>query len=270
MAKGSRYLTRLTDLLFPPRCASCGKLLDVSELRDLLALCGKCATQWREAKEEPCGHCLLPVSECECMPELLERVACNGCYKLVYYLHGKRTSVQNRVIYRIKDTRNRRAEQFLAEELTRLLTEKAESGAFSFKNMVLSYIPRRKSASREKGTDQAKVLAHALSKKFEIPVLNCIIRTRGSEKEQKTLGPNERWRNARASYALRGDVSVKGKSVLLVDDIVTTGASLAACTQKLLKAGAASVWCVSVAVDDTDRYPIAPALTKKQKFDGGH
>ncbi len=254
MAQRSKLVNSLVDLLFPPRCAGCSDLLDETERRNGDALCPACADAWNRAKQEVCQRCFLPICRCRCRTELLEQSDCKEYIKLVYYLHGKSAPVQNRVIYRIKNQRDRRTPAFLARELAK------EIGAVG-PNTIITYVPRRKRTVLETGTDQARELSRALSSELQIPVCKAL-RRRGRELEQKKLTPAERWRNARASYEVDREVDLAGREVLLVDDIVTTGASLAACVQKLLRAGAESVRCISVASDDANRSPVSAPLVK--------
>ena len=258
MAKGKGLINGLIELLFPPRCAACGALMSPTE-RETGALCARCMEEWRLAKEMQCEKCFCAATQCRCQPELLEHVSCHAFYKLVYYLHGKETPVQNRIIYRIKNTRDRRAVAFLTQELATALKHEVMDSA------VVAYIPRRRIAYLETGTDQARELASSLARELGLPLLHCLKRKKGRDREQKKLGPEERWRNAKSSYAL-ADQSIKGKRVILVDDIVTTGASLAACVQKLLRAGATEVLCVAVAADDANRTPKMAPLIKSGEF----
>ena len=260
----------MINLLFPPRCASCGELLDFVELMDDCALCHTCLPVWNEEKREPCGHCLCEVQDCACMTELLEVAKCDGFYKLVYYRHGRGKTVPNSVIFRIKNMRDRRTPRFLAAEIDTVLKKRIADGELTLDNACLAYIPRRRHVVMDTGTDQAKALAEALSKRLSIPVYDVVARKRGKQKEQKTLSPKERLRNARASFVLCDAERIKGKTVLLVDDIVTTGASMAACVQKLKRAGAAAVYCIAVASDDNNKSPMAPLIKNSDIFSQNH
>ncbi len=255
MAQGSKLVNSLVALLFPPRCVGCDILLDEAEKRSDAALCPACKAEWDAAKQDTCGKCFSPISECRCMTELLEQSGCKAYVKLAYYQHGKSTPVANRVIYHIKNRRERRAPAFLARELARAIGEPSA-------DTVITYIPRRRGAVLETGTDQARALAEALAKELDLSVCRCLHRRRGRELEQKKLTPAERWRNARTSYEVDRKFDLAGREVLLIDDIVTTGASLAACAKKLMRAGVSSVLCVSVATDDVNREPAAVPLIK--------
>ena len=264
MVKGCE---KLIDLLFPPRCTNCEELLDFTTLTETSALCKSCLAKWELEKQESCGFCMKAVSECTCMPEALEKVGCSGLYKLAYYRHGTREFVQNKLIFQIKNTRDRHTARFLATELAHILPIGEED--FSSDQTVIVYIPRRKATYLETGTDQGRALAKALSKAVGIPMLSILIRKKGKQKEQKTLSNKERMKNARASYDVRQGVSLVGKTVLLVDDIVTTGASMAACVQKIKRIGAERIYGIAVATDDANQTPMGALPSKHDIFAKG-
>ena len=196
------------------------------------------------------------------MTEIQERAKCKGFYKLVYYRNGTRNYVPNRVVYQIKNKRESRTPAFLACELYEMLSFHAKEESISLENAVLTYVPRRKSSYLKYGTDQARELARALSLHSGIPLAKCLIRKKGEQREQKTLSPAERVKNARASFAALNTEVLCGKTVFLIDDIVTTGASMSACARLLLRAGAESVYCVAVASDEINRMPKTAPLIK--------
>ncbi len=200
------------------------------------------------------------------MTELLEEAKCDGFFKLLYYCHGHGSVVQNKVIFRMKNKRDYRTPRFLASEIAFMLKKRVDDGGSILDNAVLCYVPRRRRVYLETGTDQAKELAKALSIRLQMPVCDVIVRKKGRQKEQKTLSPKERLKNARASFVLRDTERVYGKTVLLIDDIVTTGASMAACVRKLRRAGASAVYCVAIASDDTNKAPVAPLIKKSDLF----
>jgi ComF family protein len=184
------------------------------------------------------------------MTAAMERAKCAGFRKLVFYRHGKRQHVQNRLIFHVKTSNDRQTPRFCASELLPALRSLTEGKPYT----VLTYVPRSRAARLEYGTDQARALARALSDLSGLPCERLIVR-RGSGKEnaQKTLSTGARLRNARELYRLSASADVKGKTVVLVDDIVTTGATAAACIRLLRGAGAAEVFCLTVASNDTNQ-----------------
>jgi competence protein ComFC len=115
-------------------------------------------------------------------------------------------------------------------------------------NAVVTYIPRRRRAVAEEGVDQGYELARALGRSLELPVLKTL-QNKGKT-AQKTLDHAERQAQADTAIRLRKTTTdaVRGKTVVLVDDITTAGATLAAATRQLLDAGAAQVVCCVVGV----------------------
>jgi len=110
---------------------------------------------------------------------------------------------------------------------------------------VIAYLPRSRKKVLQYGFDQARELATALSKETGYPVMPLLKRVKDG-KTQKTLSVTERQANLRGAFGLRGEPA--GLRVVLVDDIVTTGAGMAEGVRVLIKAKAAQVICLSVAV----------------------
>lgn len=242
----------LSELLFPPKCVGCGNLLDWAT-PNKGAFCASCESIWSSEKRETCGICAKAVKECFCATEAMQKAGCEGFCKAVYYLHGKSAPPQNRLIFYIKRNRTKRVFDFLAQELSDGLETMLKEARIDQTEVILTYVPRRLSSRLEYGVDQAKSLAQALSNRMSIPMRGLIRRSKHHRKAQKRLNRAERFREVRKAYALVEGADVRGKTVILADDTVTTGATMAACIRLLKKAGAKSVLCVSAAVDDTNR-----------------
>lgn len=106
---------------------------------------------------------------------------------------------------------------------------------------------------RERGFNQAQLLAEALSKRLGIPCEgDLLIRCRPT-RPQADLTREERARNVRGAFDLRAGTALKGLGLLLVDDVLTTGATAGACAALLKAAGARAVWAVTAAYDPRKR-----------------
>ena len=246
--------TGLITLLFPPKCPGCGELLEFRGLGvEMSFLCNSCQKRWDSELLDTCGNCGMAVKDCNCMTELLVRAKCESLRKRVYYFHGSNSAVQNRLLFKIKNQPSAGALGFLAEELEETLRSMLEAASVSLTDAVLVYLPRSRRSAAVGGTDQGKQLAYALSRRVGIPVVSAIRRRRGREKQQKHLNLLQRQKNARAAYAAKTGVSLKGKAVILVDDIVTTGSTMAAGVRLLRGLGAERVFALSVAVDDNQK-----------------
>lgn len=104
--------------------------------------------------------------------------------------------------------------------------------------------PRR---LRMRGFNQSVVLAREIAKMGGVPmILDAVVRTRKTS-PQVGLQGKERLRNVRGSFAVTGRKKVESRKIVLVDDVVTTGATANACAHVLKKTGAASVHLIALA-----------------------
>lgn len=188
------------------------------------------------------------------MPDLLADIGCRALIKLVAYDPGELRGVINKMINNGKRYRDNDMSRFLAEQLCygieRILRE-LEAGR---EQTVVTYCPRNRHRVREYGFDQAELLALGIADIGGYELSSLLTRQRrGVSKSQKTLGFEARAINARRSVSLTGEMDIKGKTVILVDDVVTSGATMAACASLLMGAGAENVVCVAVAEDVRDK-----------------
>lgn len=234
-------------LFFPPRCAACHALVDWYETG--VGLCEACFKEWRAEKEERCAICGESVSRCGCMPDAMQKAKCEGFRKLNYYDPKTRKKVQNRVVYTVKESRVRSTFEFLAKEMLPLVRETV--GERSTDEFCITYLPRTRKAKRRYGVDQAEQLARALSSLSGIEWTEVFERDGGVA--QKGLSPAERARNAQKSYRLKNGVELHGKRILLIDDVVTTGAGMAVGARLCRRAGAASIFGLALSSDIANR-----------------
>lgn len=250
-SRSERLRVWLRARLFPPRCFVCSKLLDLYDPKEReSALCRECYAKWSAEREEGCPICGEPISRCACMTEGMKKAKCKSFRRLVYYRRGIGDPVQNRVIYRFKFYRNRRASDFLASQLFPALQELMEAEGMTPENTFLVPIPRSRAAYLEHGTDQAEELARAMARCSGLSVLRVFCNAARTGKKQKELSAEERFRNARRSYRVRPKLSLRGKHIILLDDIVTTGATVSACATKLSRRGCLGIYCLAIASDD--------------------
>lgn len=221
----------LLDLLFPPRCAACRELLDAHEAPvPAMTLCVPCGGTL-EPLTEGCGRCAVSgatgtCADCSAHVPSFDRV------QALWVYGGAIARVLHR--YKYED------EPSLAEPLGRRLAA-LELRAPD----VVAPVPLHGSRSRARTFDQAfwlaKVLARERGWRLDPDLLE---RTRATQR-QVGRQRDERWENVARAFAVRADV--RGLSVLLVDDVVTTGATVEECARVLKVAGAARVEVVAVA-----------------------
>lgn len=109
------------------------------------------------------------------------------------------------------------------------------------------YVPMTKAAERKRGYNQSKILAEAISKRTDTPLIKDTVVKIKSTTGQKELGRKEREKNLAGSFKVVKHDEIKGKAVLLVDDILTTGATADEVAKCLLKAGAEKVYLATIA-----------------------
>lgn len=241
--KRKAVLSFLRDYFLPPTCPGCGELTPMA-CPDA-PFCPECRENWEREKLAPCSRCGLAMPDCRCLPKLLtENGVRDGLCLTAYHTGGG--TVPDRTVYYIKENRDGRAFEFLARELSvpfrRLVREEELPGG----RILIASMPRRKSAVREYGFDQAEELARALARETGYPYEKCLGRARAG-REQKRLSAEERVKNTEGGFALKKGTDVSGRYVFLVDDVMTTGSSLYGCLSLLQEAGAARVIPIVVA-----------------------
>ena len=99
----------------------------------------------------------------------------------------------------------------------------------------------------DRGYNQSAYLAEALAKRLDRRYAADVLKRKGRPKRQSELSEAERRENARDTFEVRRPEFVRGRTVLVVDDIMTTGSTLSECARELKSAGAWRVWCLTVA-----------------------
>jgi competence protein ComFC len=132
----------------------------------------------------------------------------------------------------------RLAETLLAEPRTRALLSP---------EVVIVPVPLHPRRRRERGFNQAELLAAELGRRLGLPVRPTALVRRLDTPSQTGLSAADRRKNVKDAFAVRRRAQVAGRVVVLVDDVVTTGATVHACARALQQAGACEVRCLSAA-----------------------
>lgn len=236
------FFRRLTALIFPPLCRVCNERQRVFSLRIPEVLCPDCMNRWDKERAEKCPTCSKVHHACRCMPEVLRKSGCEALLHLTAYHSHVRTAAAALVL-RCKDNNDREVFAFLSDELSDPIRQLAD---FETLDAVVTYVPRRRAAVRAIGHDHAKEIACMVAENLKLPYAT-LLRRRAITRQQKELDAAERERNAAQSFDIEPEAAIAGKTVLLIDDVCTTGSSLAACIKLLHSAGAACVLCAVVA-----------------------
>jgi ComF family protein len=234
-----RWALAALDLVFPALCPVCGASLGEGR-RD--PLCGGCwraipriAPPWCERCGAPQGVAPAPPVPVTCGPCRAEPPGWDWARAGAEY-----QGVVRDAIHALK-FEGRRA---LARPLAALVLEQA-GGQGDPAGAVLVPVPLGHARERERGFNQAALVAERLAAGLRLPVRpGWLARVRATA-PQSDLGAAERRANVRGAFAAAP--AVAGRSVIVVDDVLTTGATAAECTRALRAAGAARVGVLAVA-----------------------
>jgi ComF family protein len=209
----------LLDLVYPPRCVICG--------RGGPFLCATCEETLPRAEAPRCERCWQP-----------DHVEGPRCPLWGTDLHRVRAPfVHDGAARRLVHALKYDGISVLAEPMGTLLAEFARAQGLAADVVTpVSLHPRRR---RSRGYDQAEMLASVVAEGAGVPMLVALKRIRATDSQVHQPSAEDRLRNVAGAFAVRE--AVRGRSVMLVDDVVTTGATLSVCARALYDAGATRV-----------------------------
>lgn len=129
---------------------------------------------------------------------------------------------------------------------------------------VITYVPMHSRRRRQKYFDQAEVLARHVAAAWKMRDTKALKRVRYSRQQARTRGYEARMRNVKDAFAVCGDV--KGRHVLLIDDVYTTGATSGECARVLIEAGASRVDVMVYAVAQDVKAAIRSEYTQQNSI----
>lgn len=238
-----RWVAQGVDLLWPPRCVFCGIETPAADgemrcraaevcadcTRSLASDGGRCGRCGQPGGDDPCGRCGGRLGECA------------GIIVLGSYADAVRDAV-----LRAK----RPTGDLVAAGLAALLVERHGDRLRSWRPDLVVPVPMHWTRRLVRGTSAADELARGVAAGLRLPLCRAVRRARRTAM-QNTLPRGDRRGNVAGAFHAGGRVA--GRRVLVVDDVTTTGATLAACSAALLTAGAAAVYAVVAArADATD------------------
>lgn len=226
------------------KCAGCGEIL-LPRLVDT-AFCDDCRIKWNAALTRSCQTCFKSAVECECMPKSLSRAGALCLRRVFFYDKENNMCAPMSTIFWLKYRKSRRIVRFVGEYLNKNIEDEIKTLGYpeNKESFAVTFVPRSCRSRMLYGYDQSGMLAENFAKETGI---ECVRALRSlSRRQQKRLDSKGRAENAKRSIALNKGANVSGKYVILIDDIVTTGASMAACVRILQKAGAKGILCFAL------------------------
>lgn len=210
-------LQRFLHLLFPPKCVLCKQLL-------------------KKEEKDICHHCRKTAMDAKKSRFRFSFVA--GWTAVWYYKDTVRASLKR---FKFSGRRN------YAPAYGRILAGKLEKEKpFAFD--VLTYVPIAPLRRLKRGYDQVELIADTLGAELGVTPCKTLQKIRNTPPQSSITDPARRRANVLGAYRAIDPELLKGKRILLLDDIITTGATASECARVLLSAGAKEVFCAAVAV----------------------
>lgn len=157
-----------------------------------------------------------------------------------FFSYGYYNGVLKKLILEFKYKQNFVAGKILAELLYDVIKNK------KIEIDCIVFIPSSKEALKERGFNQCEYLAKEINKSLKLKIYKDLIKAKNI-KEQKLLSKEDRFKNIKGAFSLKTNKNIKNKRVLIIDDVVTTGATLYECEKLLRENGASEIKILTVA-----------------------
>lgn len=231
----------LLDLIFPKYCVNCKKFGDF--------LCPDCFSKVSFDTKNICLVCGAPTYNGLTHPRCIKKNSVEGSFTALVY-----NSIVRKLIFQFKyDPHLTGLRPFLGDLFYESLIqyEEFEKMIENSKELILVPISLSSKKLKRRGYNQAEILAKELSKKLELKVIDCLERTKDT-RSQVGLNKKERRENIKGVFKFREKYSAnfKNANVILVDDVLTTGATFSEAAFVLKQNHVRQVWAVALAKED--------------------
>lgn len=226
------------DLIFPRRCPICDDVIE-STGGDV---CKNCLEKPEFLKEPLCRKCGKKLAN-------QESEYCSDCkVRKHFYKEGAAlfsyASIKQS-LYRFKYAGRQEYAEYYAKQIEKHLGEKIRS----WKPEAFVPVPIHSSREKERGYNQAQALAKALGKHMGIKVLDKFVIRSKKTRPQKCLNDGERQNNLKKAFKIRQN-DVKLNTIVIIDDIYTTGSTIDELSKECLAAGVHNIYFVTLAIGD--------------------
>ena len=207
----------ILDWLFPSKCIFCRRVLDKTDI------CDDCAAK-------------LPYTKGDSISQEFPHI--KKCVAPLYYDGTVREAILRYKFWGMS---------VYAHRFSLFVAECVENNLDCGDIDVISWVPLSRKRLRRRGYNQAQLIAESVADELCIPAAATIRKTVDNPPQSGTKSAGERAKNVRGVYEVISPDDIKGKAVLLIDDVVTTGATLSECARMLKGSGALRVYCAAIA-----------------------
>lgn len=220
------------NLIFPSKCLGCGKNLESNSV-----ICEECLSKVRVNQTLFCGRCLARLPETKKI-----------CHRDFPYTLGAAASYGDETVKKLIHALKFQYLKAAAEPLGNLLVSYVEPLKLNIKNFTVVPLPLSSRRLKERGFNQSELIAKIFTSRFRLPLeTNCLVRSRNSKPQSETKTLEERLKNVRECFGIKKPEAISGKNVILMDDVVTSGATLYEAANALKSAGVRKIVALTVA-----------------------
>ena len=228
----------LVSLFYPPLCVACAADVEPGQY-----LCASCDEKAPRIKAPFCAKCSEPFAGA-----ISGSFACANCAHRVLHFDAavaayRSRGLVRRLVHEFKYDRQLHLRHPIAQWLCQTMNDPRLRGRHFD---VIVPVPLHPARERERGFNQAKLLAETFSARSDIPLRPALERIRYTT-TQTAFDRAERMQNLHNAFRLRKKIGVRDLHVLLIDDVLTTGSTLSECARILKAAGAISVHAATAA-----------------------
>jgi ComF family protein len=227
---GSRLFRSVLDFALPPRCGGCGAIVE-----EIDSFCTDC---WRKLEflQGGCAHCGLPL-------EGTEAETCGACLAKPPRLDRIRAAVgyddiSRSIALRLKYGRKTALARTMSRYMRPLIGDMPSDA-------LLVPVPLHRRRLWSRGFNQSAIVARELSRRTGLPVKVDALRRIRSTPPLKGMGMRQRRRTVAGAFRANGAADLRGRTIILIDDVLTTGSTANACARVLKRAGAERVDLIS-------------------------
>ena len=224
-------MNSIFDFFLPRICPGCNAKLSPSEE----VICNACKQQISRASNDRLST--------EYNKKFLKDKVINDFTSA--FIFEKNKPLQH-LIHELKYSQRFKVGLYLGREIAKLLKEKITEWNADY----IVPVPLHHLKKADRGYNQSYFISKGMSRYLGIPVKSNILRRKKYTSTQTTLSAQERKRNIASAFVAKNKKKISGASIILVDDVITTGATVTECGKTLLSCGAKKVYALSTAIAD--------------------
>lgn len=238
----------LAAVFFPAPCGICGQTLITASR---IPICASCLNGFERITDPLCACCgrpqVAPAARTNPPAREAGELRCRLCRSGFYAFDRARSfAVYDRALSEAVLLLKYEQVASLADWFGARLAEVAIAAGSDWRADVVVPVPLHRDRWRERGYNQAELIARAVARRLKLRLESKLMVRVKPRPPQLVLSRSEHWKSVRGAYATRAGIKIDNMRILLVDDVLTTGATLDACSRALTQAGALAVFGLTI------------------------